>query len=55
MKEQRKKEIGKEKKNGGMEKEALGHDTLSINDWQSLKLLPAMVRYARGGLRSERK
>lgn len=47
--------MGKGKKNGGMEKEVIGHNTLSIGDWQSSKLLPAMVRYARGGLRSERK
>lgn len=38
-----------------MEKEVIGHDTLSIGDCQSSKLLPAMVRYARGELRSERK
>lgn len=55
MKKQRKKKDGERKKNGGMEKEVIGHDTLSIGDWQSSKLLPAMVRYARGGLRSERK
>lgn len=51
MKKQRKKKDGKRKKNGGMEKEVIAHDTLSIGDWQSSKLLSAMVRYARGGLR----